>query len=36
MCVGVTWGFRNREVLEQKGADYIIDKPEELLKIIAC
>jgi phosphoglycolate phosphatase len=36
ICVGVTWGFRDREVLEQKGADYIIDKPQELLKIIAC
>jgi phosphoglycolate phosphatase len=35
VCVGVTWGFRNRKVLEQKGADYIIDIPEELLKIIA-
>lgn len=34
-CVGVTWGFRDREVLEQKGADYIIDRPQELLKIIA-
>lgn len=36
ICVGVTWGFRDRKVLEEKGADYIIDKPEELLKIIAC
>ena len=34
-CIGVTWGFRNREVLEQEGADYIIDRPEELLKIIS-
>ncbi|KZL92313.1 HAD family hydrolase [Clostridium magnum] len=32
--VGVTWGFRDRVVLEQEGADYIIDRPEELLKII--
>ena len=36
MCVGVTWGFRDREVLEQEGADYIIDRPQELLKIINC
>jgi phosphoglycolate phosphatase len=36
ICVGVTWGFRDREVLEQKGADYIIDRPQELLNIIAC
>jgi phosphoglycolate phosphatase len=33
--IGVTWGFRNREVLEQEGADYIIDRPEELLKIVS-
>lgn len=34
-CVGVTWGFRDRAVLEQKGADYVIDRPQELLEIIA-
>lgn len=34
ICIGVTWGFRDRKLLEQKGADYIIDKPQELLKII--
>jgi phosphoglycolate phosphatase len=34
MFVGVTWGFRDREILEQEGAEYIIDKPQELLKII--
>lgn len=34
ICVGVTWGFRDRSVLEQEGADYIINSPEELLKII--
>ncbi len=33
-CVGVTWGFRDREVLEKEGADFIIDNPMELLKII--
>ncbi len=33
-CVGVTWGFRDREVLEKEGADYIIDLPMELLEII--
>lgn len=32
--VGVTWGFRSKEVLEKAGADYIIDKPQELLKIV--
>ncbi len=30
-CVGVTWGFRNRDILKAEGADFIIDKPEELL-----
>jgi phosphoglycolate phosphatase len=34
VCVGVTWGFRGRAVLEQEGADFIIDRPQELLKII--
>lgn len=36
LCVGVTWGFRDRKILEVKGADHIIDTPQELLKIIAC
>lgn len=34
ISIGVTWGFRDRVVLEQEGADHIIDRPEELLKII--
>lgn len=33
-CIGAAWGFRGREFLNKKGADFIIDKPEELLKII--
>lgn len=33
-CIGVTWGFRNRDILESHGADYIIDTPRELLKIL--
>lgn len=32
--VGVTWGFRDRSLLQAKGADYIIDSPEELLEIL--
>lgn len=32
--VGVTWGFRSKEVLIAYGADYIIDKPEELITIV--
>ncbi len=33
-CIGVTWGFRNREVLRREGADYLIDTPRELLTLI--
>jgi len=33
-CVGVTWGFRSRETLICEGADYIIDAPSDLLKLI--
>jgi phosphoglycolate phosphatase len=32
--VGVTWGFRDREVLERTGAARIIDRPEELLELL--
>lgn len=32
--VGVTWGFRSREELEQAGAKYIIDTPRELWDLI--
>ncbi|MDF2541641.1 MAG: hypothetical protein K0S47_1359 [Herbinix sp.] len=33
-CIGVTWGFRSREVLRNTDADYLIDTPKELLTII--
>ncbi|HKM00282.1 MAG TPA: HAD family hydrolase [Mobilitalea sp.] len=33
-CIGVTWGFRCREVLRTAGADYLIDTPKELLTLI--
>lgn len=33
-CIGVTWGFRDKCVLQNLGAEYIIDKPLELLGII--
>ncbi len=33
-CIGVTWGFRTREVLRKEGADYLIDTPKELLTLI--
>ena len=32
--VGVTWGFRSRDVLEKAGAVHIIDTPQELMKIM--
>jgi phosphoglycolate phosphatase len=35
ICVGVTWGFRERAVLEAAGADFIIERPDELLPILA-
>lgn len=31
---GVAWGFRGRAELEDAGADYVIDTPEELLDIV--
>lgn len=34
-CVGVTWGFRDREILKAEGADFIIDNPLELLDFIS-
>ena len=33
--VGVTWGFRERAELEEAGADHIIDRPDELLSVLA-
>lgn len=33
-CIGVTWGFRSREVLKSAGVDYLIDTPKELLTLI--
>ncbi len=33
-CVGVTWGFRTKEILLQYGATYIIDEPSELINIL--
>lgn len=34
-CVGVTWGFRDEELLSEMGAAYIIHKPEQLLDILS-
>ncbi len=33
-CIGVTWGFRSRELLEASGAEHIIDSPLELLQLL--
>jgi len=33
-CIAVTWGFREKEILVREGAEYIIDRPEELLDIL--
>ena len=33
-CIGVTWGFRDREVLEAHGASSIVDKPQEILNCV--
>ena len=33
-CVGVTWGFRDEELLKSMNAEYIIHKPLELLSIL--
>ena len=32
--IGVTWGFRSKEVLKKHGATYIIDKPQEIISIV--
>lgn len=32
--IGVLWGFRERDELEEAGAEYIIEHPSEILKII--
>jgi len=33
-CVGVTWGYREKSLLISEGADFIIETPAELLKLI--
>ncbi len=33
-CIGVTWGFRDREELIKHGCDFIADTADEVLKLI--
>ena len=33
-CIGVTWGFRGRDELKRAGAEYIIDRPEDIWEYI--
>jgi phosphoglycolate phosphatase len=33
--VAVTWGFQERELLEQEAPDFVINNPKDLLKIAA-
>ncbi len=33
-CIAVTWGFRDKEVLESLCPEYIVDSPVEILSII--
>ncbi|MCM1544326.1 MAG: HAD-IIIA family hydrolase [Ruminococcus sp.] len=33
-CIGVTWGFRDREELIEAGAKFIIDKPDEIEALV--
>lgn len=32
-CIGVTWGNRDRSLLEKHGADWIADKPYEIITL---
>lgn len=32
--IGVTWGFRDRGLLESEGANYIVDSPNELISLL--
>ncbi len=34
ISIGCLWGFRSREELEAEGADFIVEKAEDIIKII--
>ena len=33
-CIGVTWGYRDREELTEAGARFVVDSPDEILDVI--
>lgn len=33
-CIAVTWGFRDKKVLESLNPEYIVDSPSDVLRII--
>jgi phosphoglycolate phosphatase len=33
LAIGVTWGFRSREELQQSGADHLLDEVAGLLRL---
>lgn len=34
-CVGVDWGFRSRQTLEDAGAEVIVSRPDQILQFIS-
>jgi hypothetical protein len=32
--IGVLWGFRDREIIEEKGAEYIVETVNDLEKLL--
>ncbi|MBO5858128.1 MAG: HAD-IA family hydrolase, partial [Clostridia bacterium] len=35
-CIACSWGFRSKSVLEKEKPEYIIDSPEEILRIVGA
>lgn len=33
-CIGVTWGYRARTILEENGVKFIVNKPNEILELL--
>ena len=34
-CIAVLWGFRDKEFLIEKGAEYFAEKPDDVERIIS-